>query len=153
MPETRTFAWIRPRGDRTSARSPSTSWRRRASAADAQGLGLVEGDLAEVRAPRGRIQGKVRISGIRQGVVFVPFHYGWWDRPDGTSRSANELTITDWDPVSKQPLLKAGAVAVVKIADADGGAPAPTNTGSAPVEPSGLSTRGGEDAMVESTLP
>jgi anaerobic selenocysteine-containing dehydrogenase len=123
------------------------------SAADARRLQLVEGDLAEVRAPRGSIQGKVRISGIREGVVFVPFHYGWWDRPDGTSRAANELTITGWDPVSKQPLFKAGAVSVVKIADADGPAPAPTNTGSAPLEPSGPSTRGGADAEAESTLP
>jgi anaerobic selenocysteine-containing dehydrogenase len=122
------------------------------SAADAQRLQLVEGDLAEVRAPRGSIQGKARISGIREGVIFVPFHYGWWDRPDGPARAANELTITDWDPVSKQPLFKAGAVTVVKIADADGPAQAPTNTASAPLEPAGASTRGGEDATAESTL-
>jgi anaerobic selenocysteine-containing dehydrogenase len=121
------------------------------SAADARRLELIEGDLAEVRAPRGRMQGKVRISGIREGVVFVPFHYGWWDRPDGASRAANELTITAWDPVSKQPLFKAGAVCVVKVADADGPAPAPTNTASAPLEPSGHSTRGGGDATAEST--
>jgi predicted molibdopterin-dependent oxidoreductase YjgC len=121
------------------------------SAADARRLQLLEGDLAEVRSPRGTMQGKVRISGIREGVVFVPFHYGWWDRADGTSRAANELTITGWDPVSKQPLLKAGAVSVVKIADGDGSSPAPTNTASAALEPSGPSTRGGDDARAEST--
>jgi ferredoxin-nitrate reductase len=47
--------------------------------------------------------------------VFVPFHYGYWDRgepgPNGDSpRAANELTITAWDPVSKQPLFKLAAV-------------------------------------------
>jgi anaerobic selenocysteine-containing dehydrogenase len=123
------------------------------SATDARQLQLAEGDLAEVRSARGTIQAKVRISDIRAGVVFVPFHYGWWDRPDGTSRAANELTITDWDPASKQPLFKAGAVAVVKVADGDGPAVAPTNTASAPVESSGALTRGGADAEAESRLP
>jgi anaerobic selenocysteine-containing dehydrogenase len=122
------------------------------SAADARRLELAEGDLAEVRSPRGTIQGKVRVSGVREGVVFVPFHFGWWDRPDGTSRAANELTITGWDPVSKQPLFKAGAVKVVKVADGDGPAPAPTNTGSAPVGQVIPSTRGGRDAEAESEL-
>jgi hypothetical protein len=53
----------------------------------------------------------VRISGIRDGVLFVPFHYGYWDAGDAdpgavVGRAANEMTITDWDPVSKQPLFK-----------------------------------------------
>jgi hypothetical protein len=52
--------------------------------------------------------------------VFVPFHYGYWDRgadaPDGEGgRAANEMTITAWDPVSKQPLLKNAAVRVEKL--------------------------------------
>jgi hypothetical protein len=45
-------------------------------------------------------------------VVFVPFHYGYWDDGDGRPRAANELTITAWDPVSKQPVFKTGAVRV-----------------------------------------
>ena len=61
-----------------------------------------------------RIRAPVRITGVREGVVFVPFHYGWWDRPDGPPRVANALTRTAVDPVSKQPLFKSGAVAVVK---------------------------------------
>jgi hypothetical protein len=45
------------------------------------------------------------------------------------------LTITEWDPVSKQPMFKVGAVRVTKIADADGKPSlAPTTTASAPVE-------------------
>ena len=58
-----------------------------------------------------------RIGGPREGVVFVPFHYGYWDvgdgaGPDGQPRAANELTITLWDPVSKQPRFKTAAVKV-----------------------------------------
>jgi predicted molibdopterin-dependent oxidoreductase YjgC len=53
---------------------------------------------------------------VRRGVVFVPFHYGYFDRDapdaDGRLRAANELTETVWDPVSKQPLYKVAAVRV-----------------------------------------
>src|SRR3954447_11575026 len=48
------------------------------SVPDAERLGLAEGDLAEVRSPRGSLQARVRVGGIREGAVFVPFHYGWW---------------------------------------------------------------------------
>ena len=88
------------------------------SASDAAALGLAEGDLVRVDSPRGTLEAPARISGIRPGVVFVPFHYGYWDAgdgasPDGTAgRAANELTITAWDPVSKQPLFKLAAVRI-----------------------------------------
>jgi anaerobic selenocysteine-containing dehydrogenase len=106
------------------------------SASDAEALGCREGDAVRVASPRGAMQGPVRISGIRPGVVFVPFHYGHWDLddPDGTPpRAANELTATLWDPVSKQPTFKVAAVAVTKVADGGGQAsPAPSIGGSAP---------------------
>jgi ferredoxin-nitrate reductase len=108
------------------------------SPADARALGVSEGDMVRVESPRGRLEAKARVSGIRDGVVFAPFHYGYFDQeggdaPDGRARAANELTITEWDPVSKQPLFKAGAVRVTKVAGADGSpAPAPTNTASKP---------------------
>jgi ferredoxin-nitrate reductase len=99
------------------------------------------------------MEARARISGIREGVVFAPFHYGYFDTPEGDSpngqpRAANELTITDWDPVSKQPLYKIGAVKVTKIADAKGEpALAPTTTASAPiVEGSVPQTVGGDEA-------
>ena len=107
---------------------------------DAARLGIEEGDWVRVESPRGRLEARARVSGIREGVVFAPFHYGYWDEaegaePDGRPRAANELTITDWDPVSKQPLFKVAAVRVEKLADADGvAAPAPTTTASEPVE-------------------
>ncbi len=106
---------------------------------DAEGLGVKEGDVVRVESPRGSMEAKARISGIREGTVFAPFHYGYFDTPKGDSpnghpRAANELTITDWDPVSKQPLFKIGAVKVTKVADADGEpSPAPTTTASAPI--------------------
>ncbi len=51
---------------------------------------------------------RARITGIRPGVVFVPFHYGYWDmtRSRRRTRAANELTLTRWDPVSKQPIVQ-----------------------------------------------
>jgi hypothetical protein len=68
--------------------------------------------------------------------VFAPFHYGTWDlddlSPDDDHRQANELTMTVWDPVSKQPYFKTAACRVRKVRDGDGSASAPTTTGSAP---------------------
>ncbi len=108
---------------------------------DAERLGVGEGDVVSVESPRGRLEARARVSGIKEGVVFVPFHYGYFDAPgeespDGHPRAANELTLTEWDPASKQPLYKVGAVRVTKIADSGGTpAPAPTTTASAPVSP------------------
>ncbi|MEU8180703.1 molybdopterin-dependent oxidoreductase [Micromonospora sp. NPDC049044] len=103
--------------------------------ADGDRLGIAEGDLVGVSSARGAIQARARLCGIRPGVVFLPFHYGYFDQDpaDRTPRAANELTITAWDPVSKQPLFKVAAVAVTKLADGRGQpSPAPTVGGSAP---------------------
>ena len=87
----------------------------------------------------------------RDGVVFVPFHYGYWDRPggagpDGRGRAANELTLTDWDPCSKQPIFKTAAANATRLAPGDGPAAAPTTTGSRPVAGDVPPTRGGAAA-------
>jgi predicted molibdopterin-dependent oxidoreductase YjgC len=116
------------------------------AASDAAGRELGEGDLLEITTPRGRVEARLRISGIRPGVVFLPFHYGYWDTEDGQDRAANELTATDWDPVSKQPIFKTAAAAVRKLADATGPSAAPTTTASAPMVGSLPSTAGGADA-------
>ncbi len=83
---------------------------------DADVLRVSDGDLVTVASPRGSITVEARCTGTRPGTVFVPFHYGDLDPdPDGPAvaaerrRAANELTITAWDPVSKQPLFKGGA--------------------------------------------
>ncbi|MGH1550276.1 molybdopterin oxidoreductase family protein [Leifsonia poae] len=86
---------------------------------DAETRGIAEGDIVEVVSRRGRIVAPVRVSDIRPGAVFAPFHYGYWDAPPGAEErrptAANELTITEWDPVSKQPMFKSGAVQVRRL--------------------------------------
>jgi ferredoxin-nitrate reductase len=123
------------------------------SAEDAADLGISEGDLLELSSPRGRVEGPARISRIRPGIVFVPFHYGDW-RAEGREhhRAANELTITAWDPVSKQPIFKVAAVMVRKLAESESPSLAPTTTASVPVEQV-PPTIGGEAAESESEIP
>ena len=67
--------------------------------------------MLRIASPRGALEARARVGGIRRGVVFVPFHYGYWDRAEadageGAPRAANEVTATRWDPVSKQPAFK-----------------------------------------------
>jgi predicted molibdopterin-dependent oxidoreductase YjgC len=79
----------------------------------------------EVRTARGAVRAAVRVSAIRDGVVFLPFHYGYWDADESKhDRAANELTPTDWDPVSKQPIFKTAAAAVDRVGAGEGPAPA-----------------------------
>ncbi len=82
------------------------------SAPDAAARGLSAGHMAEIRSERGVVHARVRVGGVRQGVVFVPFHYGYWDSDRGFDRAANELTPSHVDPVSKQPMYKVAAVQV-----------------------------------------
>jgi anaerobic selenocysteine-containing dehydrogenase len=124
------------------------------SSNDAATLQAQEGDLLEITTPRSAIRARLRITGIRDGVAFVPFHYGYWDM-DGSDhdRAANELTITDWDPASKQPIYKTAA-AQVRVVSAGDGTPAaaPTNTASRPVATSVPPTVGGARAEVEENV-
>jgi anaerobic selenocysteine-containing dehydrogenase len=120
------------------------------SVADAAELGVSEGDIVRITSERGSIEVPARIGLGRDGVVFVPFHFGDLDpgdldpggrapggpAPGGAGSrartAANELTATAWDPVSKQPTFKMAAVAVRRIRSGSGPAPAPTTTASAP---------------------
>ncbi|HXV57538.1 MAG TPA: nitrate reductase [Gaiellaceae bacterium] len=109
------------------------------SVGDAERLGVSEGDWVRVSSPRGALEARARITAGEDGLVFAPFHYGYWDadggaEPDGRPRAANELTVTEWDPVSKQPLYKVAAVTVERVGPGDGPAPAPTVTASRPVD-------------------
>ncbi len=81
---------------------------------DAKKLDLREGDYVHVASRRGIVEVRVRLTDIKPGNLFIPFHYGYWDDP-GHPRAANELTITEWDAVSKQPAFKYAAVQVKKI--------------------------------------
>lgn len=105
---------------------------------DAERLGIHEGDIVKVTSRRGAIRAPARIAHLREGVIFAPWHYG--DAASGSDTAANDLTIWAWDPVSKQPEYKVAAVAVERVADGAGPAPAPTNTASAPVHPFAAAT-------------
>jgi anaerobic selenocysteine-containing dehydrogenase len=108
------------------------------SAADAEHHGIGEGDRIRVESRRGRVEARARISGVRQGIIFAPFHFGYFDSDDDTPTAANELTITDWDPVSKQPIFKVCAVQLSRLGISDDQAVvAPENTASSPVTASG----------------
>ncbi|HVX11020.1 MAG TPA: nitrate reductase [Pirellulales bacterium] len=92
---------------------------------DAERLGIIEGDLVEVTSRRGKIVAPARLGDVLPGHLFVPFHYGYFDQtdshrygPDGHGRAANELTLTVWDVVSKQPSFKYAAVRLTKAGTA-----------------------------------
>jgi len=84
------------------------------AAQDAEPLGLSEGDEVVVTSPRGSVRAPLRIRPVEPGTVFMPFHYAG-------AGEANVLTMTVWDPVSKQPVFKTAACRVEK-APADGSA-------------------------------
>lgn len=115
------------------------------SRTDAERLGVAEGDVVEISTPRGSVTAKARICGIRAGVLFLPFHYGYWDADseDGHHRAANELTLTDWDPVSKQPIFKTAAAQLRRVSGSTTPAAAPTTGASAPVSAYVEATAGG----------
>ena len=58
-------------------------------------------------SPRGTLRAPLRVSPIEPGTVFIPFHYAG-------SGQANLLTMTVWDPVSKQPTFKTAVCRVVR---------------------------------------
>ncbi|MFC5746181.1 molybdopterin oxidoreductase family protein [Actinomadura rugatobispora] len=89
---------------------------------DAAARDIADGDMVQVVSRHGLVQATVRLDGTRRGVVFAPFHYGYFDVDDASgegdaegTRAANEATPTDWDPVSKQPVYKVTAVEVVPL--------------------------------------
>jgi anaerobic selenocysteine-containing dehydrogenase len=85
------------------------------SAEDAKRYQVREGGMVEIRSRRGRSRARCRIADVKAGTLFMPFHYGYFDAGKGTGRAANDLTIAEWDPVSKQPYFKYAAVAVKPV--------------------------------------
>jgi anaerobic selenocysteine-containing dehydrogenase len=67
-------------------------------AADAERLGLIEGQLAEVHNDRATVRVPVKITErLRTGVVAIP--WGWWTSQHDDGKGANALTsdtMTDW---------------------------------------------------------
>lgn len=83
---------------------------------DAAKYGIAEGDMIEVTSRRGKVIEPAKVGRIEPGLVFIPFHYGYWDN-DERPRAANELTLTEWDAVSKQPHFKYAAVKISKAGE------------------------------------
>ena len=72
---------------------------------DAEALGVVEGDLVEVRSRRGSVTVRAVVTGgVAAGQVFMSMHYPL----------TNELTLRVFDTYSRQPAFKSAAVALRK---------------------------------------
>jgi ferredoxin-nitrate reductase len=84
------------------------------AAEDAAKLRIKEGDWVRITSRRGSIEAQANIADIAPGHVFVSFHFGYWDNP-GRARAVNELTLYEWDAVSKQPHFKYAAVKLKKV--------------------------------------
>jgi anaerobic selenocysteine-containing dehydrogenase len=82
--------------------------------ADAAKLKLKEADWVRITSRRGSVEAQVSVGDIEEGHLFLPFHFGYWDNPE-RARAANELTIYEWDAVSKQPHFKYAAVKLRKV--------------------------------------
>ena len=78
---------------------------------DARRCGLADGQLARVSSRGGEVRVRARVDDrIREGVVFLPMHWGRTLQSDLTR--ANNLTHDEVDPHSKQPNFKFTYVAV-----------------------------------------
>jgi assimilatory nitrate reductase catalytic subunit len=75
--------------------------------ADAGRLGVAAGDRVSLESRRGAVDGVVvRVTAtVREGEVFVPFHYDEW--------CVNRLTVDEFDPISREPNYKQSAVRIV----------------------------------------
>ncbi|WP_448699287.1 molybdopterin-dependent oxidoreductase [Mucilaginibacter sp. AW1-3] len=82
--------------------------------ADAEELNIADGEVAVIRSRRGEVHVKAKISAaIKQGVVFLPMH---WGKILGNDLNrANNVTNDMVDPVSKEPDFKFCAVKVLKF--------------------------------------
>ncbi len=79
------------------------------SQADAERLGVSQGDLVSVSSRRGKIEVPARVGDMtRPGTVFIPFHWA--------EQAVNLLTNTALDPIARIPELKVCAVRLEKAA-------------------------------------
>lgn len=75
---------------------------------DAQALGIVDGEMVQVRSRRGELNVKAKITDqVVPGLVFMSFH--WSETP------TNVLTLNEYDPISGTAEYKACAVAISRI--------------------------------------
>ena len=81
--------------------------------ADADRLGVVDGDALEITSRRGRaVLPAVVTDRVREGCCFAPFH---WNDLFGEYLSVNAVTNDAVDPISFQPEFKVCAVALTRV--------------------------------------
>ncbi|HWH92589.1 MAG TPA: molybdopterin-dependent oxidoreductase [Baekduia sp.] len=79
---------------------------------DAAAAGLADGEDVRVRSRRGEVVLRAAFDGsLPRGVAFAPFHWGALHAPPGAG-ALNAVSHATVDPTSKQPELKAMAVAL-----------------------------------------
>ncbi len=82
-------------------------------ATDMARRGLIDGDIAQIVSRRGKLMLRVETSKeMQSGQVFLPMH---WGSQFMSGLGVNALTLSTFDPQSKQPELKHAAVQVEKI--------------------------------------
>ncbi|MEH7120209.1 molybdopterin dinucleotide binding domain-containing protein [Neobacillus vireti] len=75
---------------------------------DARKVGIMDGEVVQVRSRRGELLVKVKITEqVVPGLVFMSFH--WHETP------TNVLTLNEYDPISGTAEYKACAVAITKV--------------------------------------
>jgi len=80
---------------------------------DAFKSGIENGDIVVVSSKNGEVRVKATVTdSIKEGVVFLPMH--WGKQLDNDLNRTNNLTNTVIDPVSKEPDFKYTAVAIAK---------------------------------------
>jgi anaerobic selenocysteine-containing dehydrogenase len=80
--------------------------------ADAERLGLADGDAVRVVSRRGFARSKVKVDEtVAPGTLFMSFHWGQSFHEDAC---VNAATIAEADPISRQPELKFSAVRLEK---------------------------------------
>ncbi|MGU3646002.1 molybdopterin-dependent oxidoreductase [Microbacterium sp. C23T] len=88
--------------------------------ADAERLGIAEGDQVEVASRRGRfVVPAVLTDRVQPGGLFAPFH---WNDEHGEYVTVNAVTSDAVDPLSAQPEFKFAAVTLRRVGPAVGGA-------------------------------
>ncbi|EQL36864.1 nitrate reductase-like protein [Blastomyces dermatitidis ATCC 26199] len=90
------------------------------SRVDAKALHLADGEMSLGGRAAAVLSYAVAIRDIAKGHVFIPFHFDYFDAKDDRARAANELTIEQWDMISKQQMFKSGAVRIEKCVQKEG---------------------------------
>jgi assimilatory nitrate reductase catalytic subunit len=80
---------------------------------DAARRGLIAGEIVTVTSRRGALNIRLAVSDdVRSAQCYLPMHWGRMSLSGAGSHGINALTISTFDPISKQPELKHAAVRV-----------------------------------------